>query len=112
MDRCLDLAALEKVELMRLGALARDLGARRDVDRLERAREAREAHAIEVAEVRNESEESFERVIVIVGHGARRLAPVAETGIEAVTPEGIGPSHMDSKSTALSTELRGLERKV
>ena len=26
---------------------------------------------------------------------------------ETATPEGIGPSHMDSKSTALSTELRG-----
>ena len=72
------LAALEEEKLVRLGALACDLGACFDVDRLERAGEAREAHAIEIAEVRNESEESLERVIVIVGHGARRLAPRAD----------------------------------
>jgi len=40
----------------------------------ERASETREAHATEVAEIRNEPEKPFERVIVIVGHGARRVA--------------------------------------
>ena len=74
MDRGRELASLDEVELVRFRALARDLGARLHVDRLERASEAREAHAIEVAEVRNEPEETFERVIVVVGHGARRLA--------------------------------------
>ena len=71
---------------MRLGAFARDLGAGSDVDRLERARQTREAHAIEIAEVRNETEESLERVIVIVGHGARRLAPAVGVGEAAATP--------------------------
>src|SRR5688500_16992515 len=69
----------DEVELVRLGALARDLGAGLHVDRLERAREAREAHAIEIAEVRNEPEESFEGVIAGIGHGARRLAGAART---------------------------------
>jgi hypothetical protein len=64
-----ELAALEEIKLVSLGALARDLGAGCDVDRLERAGEARETHAIEIAEVWNESEEWLERVIVVVGHG-------------------------------------------
>jgi hypothetical protein len=76
-DRGRHLAALEEVELVSVGALTCDLGACFDVDRFKRAREARETHAIEIAKVRNEAEESLERVIVIVGHGARRLAPGA-----------------------------------
>ncbi len=58
----------DEVQLVRLGALARDLSAGLHVDRLERAREAREAHAIEIAEVRNKAEESLESVTVL-GHG-------------------------------------------
>jgi hypothetical protein len=65
MDRRGELAVLDEVELVRLGALARYLGAGFHVDRLERACEAREAHAIEIAEVRNESEESLESVAVV-----------------------------------------------
>jgi hypothetical protein len=83
-DRGRDLAALQEIELVRLGAFARDLCAGPHVDRLERAREAGEAHAIEIAEIRNKSEESFEGIAVI-GHGARRLAPATPARLERAT---------------------------
>src|SRR5687768_13402207 len=95
MDRRCELAALDEVQLVRLGALARDLGAGFHVDRLECAREARQAHAIEIAEVRNKSEESFERVIAGVGHGARRLAE----------PRGLASPRL-SRSAATRSWLR------
>ena len=90
MDGGRELAAFDEVELVGLGALARDLGARPHVDRLERARETREAHAIEVAEVRNESEEAFERVIVVVWHGARRLAVATTANSHAAALAAFG----------------------
>src|SRR5688572_4254814 len=104
MDRRRELPALDEVQLVRLGALARDLGAGLHVDRLERAREARQAHAIEIAEVRNESEECLEGVIAGIGHGARRLAPASRGDLP---PRGSADPLRPGRGYAVTTCLTG-----